>query len=295
MEISRRLRPPNRGGRQICVAFNMPSAGCVAAGFVSLGMLLFGGQAVTSQQSPPAAAAERTRVAWLIFVDDLHLDFVATGRLRDVLRTAASALGEGSALVGLRSSGPSMVFLAPSADHVARNDAIRRIVGNALRPSDFLIGTALGSSRELRYRAHTSLSALHSAVASLASVATAKKHVLYISNGFAVVERDPSATPLSSAGHSPVKFVDDVELRDELARVAQVSVETGISISALDPRPYLPSGQELHTVHPDLWQRFVDASHRTLRELTTPTGGDLLDAGQPLNDALSKLLARVRG
>jgi hypothetical protein len=232
-------------------------------------------------------------VAWLIFVDDLHLDFVTTGRLRDVLRTAASTLGEG-ALVGFESSGPSRVSLPPSTDLVGRDAAIRRIIGHGLRPGDFLVGNVPGATRELRYRAHTSLSALYSAVASLASVVTPKKHIVYVSNGFAVVQPVHPGTLLPPGVNLSVEFIDDGEIRDELARVAQLSLDSGVTISALYPRPYLPTSQEVLAVDASLWQGFVEASHKTLRELTTPTGGALLDVGQPLRDALTKLRAGVQ-
>lgn len=272
----------------------MHNARCVFVGVVFAASLLLPGQVtVLTSQKPVGAvdapAAPSARVAWLIFVDDLHLDFVSTGRLRDILRTVTSSLGEGGALVGFRSSGPSTVSLAPTADPVARNAAIRRIVGNGLRPADFLMGTAPPASRELRYRAHTSVSVLHSAVASLANAGTPKKHIIYVSNGFALVQPVEPGTPLPPGMNSPVAFIEDADIRDEIARVAQVSLDSGVTISALDPRPYFPSTQELQAIDADLWQRFVDASHKTLRDLTTPTGGTLLAGGQPLTDALVKL------
>ena len=277
----------------------MRSAGCVVVGVVFAAILVFGGHVTVLTSQKPASAADapaapRAQVAWLIFVDDLHLDFVSTGRLRDVLRTAASTLGEGAALVGIQSSGPSSVSLPPSTDLDGRDAAIRRIVGNGLRPGDFLVGNAPGAARELRYRAHTSLSALSSAVASLAAAATPKKHVIYVSNGFAVVEPIDPGTPLLPGVSPSVGFIEDPELRDELARVAQVSLDSGVTISALDPRPYLPRALELLTVDAGLWQRFVEATHKTLRELTTPTGGSLLDGRQPLRDTLLKLRAGVQ-
>ena len=131
----------------------MRSAGCVFVGVVFAAILFFGGHVtvLTSQKPPSAAdvpAAPSAQVAWIIFVDDLHLDFVSTGRLRDVLRTAASTLGEGAALVGIQSSGPPSVSLPPSTDLDGRDAAIRRIVGNGLRPGDFLVGNAPGAARE---------------------------------------------------------------------------------------------------------------------------------------------------
>jgi hypothetical protein len=179
-------------------------------------------------------------------------------------------------------------------DLVGRDAAIRRIAGNGLRPGDFLVGNAPGATRELRYLAHTSLSALSSAVQSLANAATPKKHLIYVSNGFAVVQPVHPGTLLPPGVNPTVEFIDDAELRDELARVAQVSLDSGVTISALDPRPYLPTTQEVLAVDAGLWQRFVDASHKTLRELTTATGGTLLEGRQPLRDALLKLRAGVQ-
>ena len=49
-------------------------------------------------------AADRT---WLFVVDDLHTEFVHTGRLRDLLRGAASELIHDGDAYQLRASGPS--------------------------------------------------------------------------------------------------------------------------------------------------------------------------------------------
>ena len=45
--------------------------------------------------------------AWLIVVDDLHINFANTGRLRSLLRAAASDLVRDGGLVELRTTGPS--------------------------------------------------------------------------------------------------------------------------------------------------------------------------------------------
>ena len=53
------------------------------------------------------AASQDAGVTWLIFVDDLHLDFLNTGYIRKLLGSIASELiRDGDAFV-LRSSGPS--------------------------------------------------------------------------------------------------------------------------------------------------------------------------------------------
>jgi hypothetical protein len=53
--------------------------------------------AAAHAQTPDVAA--RARVTWLIFVDDLHLDFRNTGRIRGMLKTIVSQLS-GLAIVG---------------------------------------------------------------------------------------------------------------------------------------------------------------------------------------------------
>ena len=73
----------------------MRRAGCVFVGVVFAAILFFGGHVTVLTSQKPASpadapAATSAQVSWLIFVDDLHLDFVSTGRLRDVLRTAVS-------------------------------------------------------------------------------------------------------------------------------------------------------------------------------------------------------------
>jgi hypothetical protein len=85
VEISNRaLRPEDSGGRQIREALNMRGAGCVFVGVVFAAILLFGGHVTVPASQKPASAADApaptsAQVAWLIFVDDLHLDFVSTG------------------------------------------------------------------------------------------------------------------------------------------------------------------------------------------------------------------------
>src|SRR5262249_28282947 len=104
-------------------------------------------------QAARRAAAQDPGVTWLIFVDDLHFDFVNTGHVRPLLRAIASDLiRDGDAFV-LRCSGPSPSL--PFTTERARLDAaIGRIAGNML-PPDALLRPASsdGSQDERRYRA----------------------------------------------------------------------------------------------------------------------------------------------
>ena len=271
----------------------MPIAGVLSAGAVIACTLLLGsGSALPHHSTGGARAADSgtARITWLLFADDLHLDFVRTGQLRDILKTAAATLREDDSLVGLRSSGPSMVSHAPSTSNTGLGAAIKRVSGNGLKASDLLVRTVPGSTRELRYRAHTTLTALHTALASLASAPTPHKQILFISNGFAIVQ--PVSAPLSPRSSQRPLLIDD-EILVEIATVAQAALDAGVTISALDPRVFIPGALDTPAVDEALWRSFVEASHHNLRELAMVTGGSLLDDNQPLTEVLLALRARI--
>jgi hypothetical protein len=275
-----------RTGRLLLIAL-LVVWGLLADGRVSVS----NGQRITGAG---IAAADTAPVVWLLFADDLHLDFVRTGQLRDIFRTAASTLRQDGALVVLGSSGPSMVSFAPSSDAVGLDAAIRRFAGNGLKASDFLVGFRPAITRELRHRAQVALSTLHSAVANLASTPGSRKHVVFVSHGFTIVQ---PARPVPLAPQSPGApplHIDDGDLRAEIGIVAKVSLASGVRISALDPRFFMPGALDPVAVDPAAWQSYLEASHHNLRELTTPTGGSLLDGTQPLTDTLLALRVQAQ-
>jgi hypothetical protein len=272
----------------------MPIAGVLSAGAVIACTLLLGSVLALPHQSTGGARAADSgtaRATWLLFADDLHLDFVRTGQLRDILKTAAATLREDDSLVGLRSSGPSIVSHAPSTNRTGLDAAIKRVAGNGLKASDVLGATIPGSTRELRYRVHTTLTALHTAVASLVSAPTPHKQILFISNGFAIVQ--PVSAPLSPSASQRPLLIDDDEILVEIATVAQAALDAGVTISALDPRVFIPGALDTLAVDEALWRSFVEASHHNLRELALATGGSLLDDNQPLTEVLFALRART--
>ena len=66
--------------------------------------------AVSAQPSTPGGTP--VPVTWLIFVDDLHLDFRNTGRIRDALMKLASALIQDGDRFAIASGGPSSLAVA---------------------------------------------------------------------------------------------------------------------------------------------------------------------------------------
>jgi hypothetical protein len=105
------------------------------------------------------ATAQDAGVTWLIFVDDLHLDFRNTGSIRKLLGSIASELiRDGDAFV-LRSSGPSP-SIPFTTNRSLLDAAIGRVAGNGLPPTAILRLSPVNDSRLVGIRG--SLKAMNS-------------------------------------------------------------------------------------------------------------------------------------
>lgn len=91
--------------------------------------------------------------AFLLFVDDLHLDFRETPRTRALMQRLfrdVARVGDTWAVV---TTGTSSVSLAPTKDLIAVSATVPRIVGNALKPSErLLVQPGSTTAMELRHR-----------------------------------------------------------------------------------------------------------------------------------------------
>src|SRR5687767_8821008 len=131
---------------------------------------------------PPTDTAGRI---FLIFVDDLHLDFRNTGRIRDLFKKISKTLIHDGDMFGIVSTGPSSLAIDLTYDRQVLDSAIKKITGNGLRPSDIIQGaeTSEGPS-EVRYRAHVAFSTAYDLMRNLEKVHNRRKAVIYVSNGY---------------------------------------------------------------------------------------------------------------
>ena len=91
-----------------------------------------------------ADSGSRTGTHWLVFVDDLHVNFVDTGRLRTMLRETAADLIVPGDQVSIRATLSSGIADGMT-EALAIRAAIGNLAGNALKPEDFLnAGSAPG-------------------------------------------------------------------------------------------------------------------------------------------------------
>src|SRR5581483_8729828 len=122
---------------------------------------------------------------FLFFVDDLHLQFHTTGRVRDLFRRISKELVHDGDLFGIVSSGPSSIAVDMTYDRTRLDEAIKKIAGNELKPSDIINGPsgAQGPS-EVRYRAHVAFSTVNDLLNNLDSVHNRRKALIYVSDGY---------------------------------------------------------------------------------------------------------------
>ena len=98
---------------------------------------------------------------FLFFVDDLHLQFQSSGRVRELFKKISKNLLHEGDLFGIVSSGPSSIAIDMTYDRNRLDDAIKKIAGDGLKPSEIINGGS-GSQgpTELRHRAHVAFSTM---------------------------------------------------------------------------------------------------------------------------------------
>jgi hypothetical protein len=222
--------------------------------------LALGLTAIPTAQSSPSTA-------WLLFVDDLHLEFRNTGRHRDLIRRLA-ALVRPTELIGIHTTGPSGLVIDPTSDIASVRDAIKHVSGNGLRPSDF-IGNA---DYEVSYRADRALSAALKAVSTLEAVEARQKILIYISNGYVNFDR-----------------VRTSPTRPDLAYAA---MRAQVVIHAIDPCAHLPPLERDPKVDDAAWEAHLEETRDSLRRIVDNTG--LLLQAAKLEESLEKLAVLTR-
>jgi VWFA-related protein len=214
------------------------------------------------------SVAAQGLVTWLVFVDDLHLDFRNTGRLRDLLRLVSSELIRNDDRFAVRSSGPSMLSVDITQDRTLLASAIKRTNGSGLGVSDI----ERGGRNEAWHRATVALATARAAIGVLGQAPAGRRGLIYVSNGY--------------QGDDP--------LRDQVQEVARFAQETGVTIFAVDPRGLPGAIVDDPRVDPLVWKDYLTTTRETLRMLSQPTGGFVLFETADLSQALNGIGAAMR-
>ena len=137
---------------------------------------------VLPQHRPTNDAAGRI---FLIFIDDLHLDFGTTIQTRALLRKILGRLIHDGDMFGIVSTGKSSISEQLTYNRQVLESAIDRVTGGALTPKE--ISQAIQGSQgpsELRFHAQVAFSTAYELMKNLERVQNRRKAVIFISNGY---------------------------------------------------------------------------------------------------------------
>jgi len=264
--------------------------------------LVHGGR-VHNLATPPAPAATEGLVLpvsrprndtagriFLIIVDDLHLDFRNTGRIRDLFKRISKTLVHEGDMFSIVSTGPSSLAIDPTYDRKVLDESIKKITGNGLKPADIIQG-AEGSDgpSEVRYRAHVAFSTAYDMLSQMEKINNRRKAVIWVSQGY---DFNPFAE--SRLGEDPIfggrfgqtrdegkeqqgmtgqnQFAD-ADLSRELSEITRTANRANATLYTIDPRG-LVAGTDLdEQMDPNEYAEYVRKSQDSLRVLAEQTGG----------------------
>jgi len=287
------------------------------------GLTLVHGGRVHNLAAPPAPVAQEGLILpvsrprndtagriFLIIVDDLHLDFRNTGRIRDLFKRIGNTLVHEGDMFSIVSTGPSSIAIDPTYDRKVLTEAIKKITGNGLKPSDIIQGAeGADGPTEVRYRAHVAFSTAYDMLMQMEKINNRRKAVVWVSNGY---DFNPFAE--SRLGEDPVfggrfgqtreegkqeqgmtnqnQFAD-ADLARELAELTRTANRANATLYTIDPRG-LVAGTDLdEQLDPVEFGEHVRKTQDSLRVLAEQTGGIAVVNQNNFDKALKRIDAET--
>src|SRR5262249_5689840 len=297
-------------------------------------VLTHGGRVFNVQTPPPAPVQEgiilpRNRPTndaagrvFVIFIDDLHLDFRSTPRTRELIKKMLKLLVHDGDMFGIVSSGESSISEELTYDRQVLESSIARITGGGLRPKEIIQGMQ-GSQgpTELRHRAHVAFSTAYDLMRNLEKLQNRRKAVIYISSGYdfnpfqqsrleeqakrmGLGMNDGSNGDGSSSTQAPVDqllqdpfypteqrspMLAEGDLIRELAELTRAANRANATMYTIDPRG-LVAGQDLDDEVPTQeWNAYVRDTQDSLRVLAEETGGIAVVNQNDFDKALKRI------
>jgi VWFA-related protein len=262
---------------------------------------------------------------FLFFVDDLHLQFHNTGRVRELFKKISKELVHDGDMFGIVSSGPSSIAIDMTYDKTRLDEAIKKIAGNELKPTDIINGPsgAEGPS-EVRYRAHVAFSTVNDLLNNLNSVNNRRKALIYVSDGYDFnpfqdarlglmdptspfaqnemrrAEQQAQSSDGSSSGTDPMSSQQkqsetfaDADLARELGELTRQANRSNVTMYTIDPRGLVGMGDIDEQVDPQQWSEYVRKSQDSLRIIAEETGGIAVVNQNDFSKALKRIDAET--
>jgi VWFA-related protein len=227
---------------------------------------------------------------FLFFVDDLHLNFRNTTRIRQLFTKMAKELVHDGDMFGVVSTGPSSISIDLTYDRKRLDEATKKIAGNGLKPSEIIEGgQGPQGPTELRYRAHVAFSTAYDIVRNLEKINNRRKAVIYVSEGYdfnpfeGARFGDPNIIGMKRRVTEYVNDYDpftrqsqqfaDADLARELAELTRAANRANATMYTIDPRGLVAGSDLDEQVDPTEWNNYVRKSQDSLRVIAEETGG----------------------
>jgi VWFA-related protein len=278
---------------------------------------------------PPRPSNDASGRIFILFVDDLHLDFKNTARVRDLLKKVKANLIHQGDMFGIVSSGPSSIAIDLTYDTKRIDEALKKVMGGALKATDIIQGPeGQDGPTEVRYRAHVAFSTVADLLDNLSKVHNRRKALIYVSNGYdfnpfeksrngeqeffenkggtgsqgsgsANAAQDPATgAPASTGGQSSdmsrsgQRFAN-ADLVRELAEITRSANRANVTIYTLDPRGLVGMPDLDENVDPIEFQEYISNSINSLRVLSEQTGGTAIVNQNDFEKALKRIDAET--
>jgi VWFA-related protein len=261
---------------------------------------------------------------FIIFVDDLHLDFPNTGRIRQLFKQISTELIHEGDMFGIVSTGPSSIAIDLTYDRKRLTEAEKKISGGGLKPNEILEAPVGAEGvAEVNYRAHVAFSTANDLMRTLEQVHNRRKAFIYLSNGYDLnpfkttrekneKERWQSMNGSSSSdstsgtgdGSSSNSDMDpfgqnkgnrftEADLAAQLSEVTRAANRANATIYTIDSRGLVGLSDMDQKIDMTEWNDYVLTSQNTLRTLADLTGGFAIVNQNDFTKGLKKIDAET--
>jgi hypothetical protein len=202
--------------------------------------------------------------AFLLFVDDLHLDFRETPRTRALMQRLFRDVARAGDIWAVTATGTSSLSLAPTKDLAAVKATVSRITGNSLKPSERL-GVQRGSNTagELQHRVDIAYETGARAIEGLSKAAPGTTLTVFVVSG----------------GY-------DTRVVDGPQRLIDAAKRAGATVVTL--QPWAIERSPATGITEAEWQAYQQAAQASLRALATETGGATITTRDEVESVLQR-------
>jgi VWFA-related protein len=276
---------------------------------------------------PPRPVSDVSGRIFVFFVDDLHLQFGSTPRVRELFKKISKQLIHDGDLFGIVSSGPSSISVQMTYDKRRLEEAINKMTGAELKPEEIIEsgGFNTGAPSEVRYRVGVAFKTVYELLRNLDNVRDRRKALVYVSDGYDLNPFEASRIGLMDPGspflqntlqretNQEYKYkgeerpedptlthpraaaqFSDAELTMMLAELTREANRSNVTMYTIDPRGLVGPLSDLdQEVEPVQWQEFVRKSQDSLRVLAEETGGVAVVNQNDFDKALQRIDAET--